>query len=238
MSGQTLDNCQHSTRRLSENQIFACPSIILHVGIYIYIRCSSPTTHLWRLRGQRRCSSYSFTTSALDGGEWSASRLCSALPPRKEPPVPIGQEAGWTKAVLDTEVSGKVPFASAGDRTPIPGRPVLRHCTDWATSAPRDIYIYIYRPIYLQKFRTIVTTCKGITAHLLWWRMLERGVYNLVVRCVQLSIGWFRDVVIACMNTVHVGHVWFMCLHPLFSASQASCVVFPLFRINPQHETD
>jgi hypothetical protein len=41
-------------------------------------------------------SSYSFTTSALDGDEWSASRLGRALPPEKGPPVPIGQEAEWT----------------------------------------------------------------------------------------------------------------------------------------------
>jgi hypothetical protein len=40
--------------------------------------------------GVRRYSSYSFLTSALDGGEWSASRPGRALPPGKEPPVPIG----------------------------------------------------------------------------------------------------------------------------------------------------
>jgi hypothetical protein len=47
-----------------------------------------------RLGGGRRYSSYSFLTSALDGSEWSASRPGRALPPRKGPPVPIGQEAG------------------------------------------------------------------------------------------------------------------------------------------------
>jgi hypothetical protein len=40
--------------------------------------------------GERRYSSYSFLISALDGGEWSASRPGRALPPGKEPPVPIG----------------------------------------------------------------------------------------------------------------------------------------------------
>jgi hypothetical protein len=44
----------------------------------------------WMCLGERRYSSYSFTTSALDGGEWSASRPSRALPP-----VPIVQEAGW-----------------------------------------------------------------------------------------------------------------------------------------------
>jgi hypothetical protein len=40
-------------------------------------------------------SSYSFMTLELDGGEWSVSRPCSALPPVKGPPARIGQEAGW-----------------------------------------------------------------------------------------------------------------------------------------------
>jgi hypothetical protein len=47
-------------------------------------------------RGEDVYSSYSFTTSALDGGEWSVSRLCRALRPTKGTPVPIGQEAAWT----------------------------------------------------------------------------------------------------------------------------------------------
>jgi hypothetical protein len=39
--------------------------------------------------GDRRYSSCSFLTTALEGGEWSASRPGRALPPGKEPPVPI-----------------------------------------------------------------------------------------------------------------------------------------------------
>jgi hypothetical protein len=41
----------------------------------------------------RRYSSYSLSTSSLDGGEWSASHPGRALAPRKGPSVPI--EAGW-----------------------------------------------------------------------------------------------------------------------------------------------
>jgi hypothetical protein len=37
--------------------------------------------------GDRRYSSYSFLTSALEGGEWSASCPGRALPPGKEPQV-------------------------------------------------------------------------------------------------------------------------------------------------------
>jgi hypothetical protein len=44
----------------------------------------------WRHMGERRYSSYSYLTSALDGGEWSASRPGRALPPGKGPPVPTG----------------------------------------------------------------------------------------------------------------------------------------------------
>jgi hypothetical protein len=45
--------------------------------------------------GERRYSSYSFTASALDGGEWSASRPVRALAPEKGPLVSIVQEAWW-----------------------------------------------------------------------------------------------------------------------------------------------
>jgi hypothetical protein len=46
--------------------------------------------------GEMRYSSYSLSTSELDGGEWSASRPGRALAPRKGPQVSIVQEAGWT----------------------------------------------------------------------------------------------------------------------------------------------
>jgi hypothetical protein len=54
--------------------------------------------------GERRYSSYSFSISALDGGEWSASRPAALLALGKEPPVPTVQEAGWaSRAHMDTE---------------------------------------------------------------------------------------------------------------------------------------
>jgi hypothetical protein len=58
-----------------------------------------------RRLGERRYSSYSFTTSALNREEWSASRPGCASPPGKGPPVPIVQEAGrapepiWTQTL-------------------------------------------------------------------------------------------------------------------------------------------
>jgi hypothetical protein len=51
----------------------------------------SPTTHLRRRREEKMCSSYLFTISALDAGEWLASRPGRALLPRKGPPVFIAR---------------------------------------------------------------------------------------------------------------------------------------------------
>jgi hypothetical protein len=73
--------------------------------------------------GERRCSSYSFMTSALGGGEWSASR------PGKGPPVPIVQEAGWTPELVWTQRLEEKSFAPVGDRTSI-NEYVARHYTD------------------------------------------------------------------------------------------------------------
>jgi hypothetical protein len=67
--------------------------------------------------GERMYISYSFLTSSLDGGEWSASLPGCALPMGKGPAVPIVQEAGWApEPVFTQRVEGK-SFASAGDRT-------------------------------------------------------------------------------------------------------------------------
>jgi hypothetical protein len=78
---------------------------------------SSPATRRGGAWAERRYSSYSFPTSALDGGEWSASRPGRALPPGKEPPVPIVQEAGWAPELVWTQRLEETSL-------PLPGRPV------------------------------------------------------------------------------------------------------------------
>jgi hypothetical protein len=52
-------------------------------------------------------------------GEWSASRPGRALPPVKEPPVLIGQEAGWAPEPVWTQRLEEKSFAFVGDRTPV-----------------------------------------------------------------------------------------------------------------------
>jgi hypothetical protein len=74
--------------------------------------------------GGEQVYSYSYLTSALDGGEWSASRPGRALPLS----VPIGSEAGWAPEPVWTQGLGEKSFAPAGDRTPIV-QPVVRHYT-------------------------------------------------------------------------------------------------------------
>jgi hypothetical protein len=77
-----------------------------------------------RLGGERRYNSYSFTTSALDGGEWSASRPGRALPPEKGPPG-THCTGGWVgpRAGLDTEDRGKILCPCRGSN---PDRPVVQ----------------------------------------------------------------------------------------------------------------
>jgi hypothetical protein len=72
--------------------------------------------------GDRRYSSYSLLTWALEGGEWSASRPGRALPPGKEPPVPTGREAGWAPEPVWTQSLEEKSSASVGGSNP--GRPV------------------------------------------------------------------------------------------------------------------
>jgi hypothetical protein len=86
---------------------------------YSYDKVKQSRYTPWRRLGERRYSSYSFTTSALDGGEWPASCPGRALPPGTGPTVPIGHEAGWAPEPVWTQRIEEKSFASAGNRTPI-----------------------------------------------------------------------------------------------------------------------
>jgi hypothetical protein len=78
----------------------------------------------WRHMGKRRYRFYSYLTSALDGGEWSASR-----PGRALPPVPIEQEAWWAPEPVWTQRLEEKSSASVGVRTPAV-QSVVSHYTD------------------------------------------------------------------------------------------------------------
>jgi hypothetical protein len=83
--------------------------------------------------GERRYSSTHSLTSALDGGEWSASRP-GRFTPRERAPGNywIGGWAG-PRAVLDAVAKRKIPSPrrESNPRPPIV-QPVDQHYTDWA----------------------------------------------------------------------------------------------------------
>jgi hypothetical protein len=92
--------------------------------------------------GGEKYSSYSFTTSALDGGEWSASRSGRAFTPGERIPG-THCTGGWVgpRAGLDTEIRGKILCPCRGSNLDHPVvQSVARHYTDWATPAPTSIY--------------------------------------------------------------------------------------------------
>jgi hypothetical protein len=103
-----------------------------------------PTTCHGGAWGERGYSSYSFSTSALDGGEWSASCPGSALALGKGPPVPTIQEAGWAPELVWTqrleEKSFHICRESNPDRPVI--QPIARHYTEWATQLLTTIRLW------------------------------------------------------------------------------------------------
>jgi hypothetical protein len=68
-----------------------------------YVLKAVPLHATKALGGERTYSSYSFSTSALGEGDWSASGPARALAPGKGTPAPIGQEAGWAPQPVWTQ---------------------------------------------------------------------------------------------------------------------------------------
>jgi hypothetical protein len=58
---------------------------------------------------ERIYNSCSFSTSALDADEWSASRPGRALPPGNGIPVPNVQETGWAPEPVRTQKTFRYP---------------------------------------------------------------------------------------------------------------------------------
>jgi hypothetical protein len=79
---------------------------------------------LLALGGERRYSTYSFSTSALDGCEWSPSRPTRTLAPGERTP---GTQCtgGWVgpRVGLDTKARGKILSPLPGIEPQLPGHP-------------------------------------------------------------------------------------------------------------------
>jgi hypothetical protein len=73
------------------------------IYLFIYKVKAVPQHTFGGAGGERMYSSYSFTTSTLGEGEWSALRTGCALPTGKGPPVPTEQENGWAPEPVWTQ---------------------------------------------------------------------------------------------------------------------------------------
>jgi hypothetical protein len=84
------------------------------------LKAAYPITRHEGAWGEMRYSSYSLSTSALDWGQWSASRLGRALAPGKGPPrYPLCRGLGGPQSLSGRRDYRKNPFVFAGDRTSI-----------------------------------------------------------------------------------------------------------------------
>jgi hypothetical protein len=118
---------------------------------------------LMEAQGERGYSFYSFTTSSVNGGEWSASRPGRALPPGKGPPVPFVQKAGWTRGpVWSQRLEEKSPYSCRGSNLDRPlVQSVARQYTDWATPAPKLYWpTQSFSPVNLDGLYAIYTKKK------------------------------------------------------------------------------
>jgi hypothetical protein len=89
------------------------------------VKVKQPHNKPMETQGERMYSSYSFTTSAADGGEWSASHPGRALAPGKGRPVPIVQVAGSAPEPVWTQrLEKKILLPLPGIEPRSPGRPV------------------------------------------------------------------------------------------------------------------
>jgi hypothetical protein len=84
------------------------------------------------LGGERKYNSYSFSTSTLDGGEWSMSPRGRAFTPGERTPG-THCTGGWVgpRAGLDTEARGKIIWPCLGIEPRSPGRPVRSQTLYW-----------------------------------------------------------------------------------------------------------
>jgi hypothetical protein len=99
------------------------------IQVEVKAKIKAVPLHATKTLGERRYSPYSFSTSALDGGECSASCLGERNPGTH-------CTGGWVgpRACLDTEARGKIRCLYQGsnlDRLVV--QLVARHYTDWDT---------------------------------------------------------------------------------------------------------
>jgi hypothetical protein len=108
------------------------PYVTLFVSTFSTFKLKLSHYTPWRRLGERRYSSYSFSTPALDGGEWSTSRPGRALAPEERTPG-THCTGGWVvpRAGLDTEARRKILTPLPGIELQLPGSPARSQTLYW-----------------------------------------------------------------------------------------------------------
>jgi hypothetical protein len=113
----------------------------------------------WRRLGREEYSSYSFSTSALDEGEWSASRPGRSFTPGERTPGTLVQEAGWAPPVRQPNTGPCPEPVESNPHTPkpislrsvlIPSshlRPGLPSCLFPSGFPTRSLYTFLSSPM-------------------------------------------------------------------------------------------
>jgi hypothetical protein len=148
--------------------------------------------------GELRYSFAHSLTSALDGGEWSASRPDRFTPKERAPGTHwIGGSVG-PRAVLDLVVKRKIPSPrrESNPRTPIVQSVAQRH-TDWAITALQVLNKLIPLQAFVSEisltgtnFINIVTTWAFVAV----WLSLEQKLCNISFRKGVGRLGLYRTI--------------------------------------------
>jgi hypothetical protein len=91
-----------------------CKKKNLQRGWQLKAKSKAVPLHREGVWGERKYSSCSFSTSALDGGEWSASR-----PGARTPRYSLYRRLGGPQSRSEPRGERKNPFVSAGERNSI-----------------------------------------------------------------------------------------------------------------------
>jgi hypothetical protein len=125
-----------------------------HMQFFIFLSKLSHHTP-WRRLGERMYSSYSFSTSALDGGEWSASRPNRALAPGKDPRYPLYRRLGGPESRSGHRGYKKILSPLPGIESQSPGRPTRSQTLYWLSYPAHtraSTHIYFFIPAVLTRF--------------------------------------------------------------------------------------
>jgi hypothetical protein len=141
------------------------------------------------------CIAQPFLTSALDEGEWSASRP-GRFTPRESAPCTHWIE-GWVGPRVGLDAMEKRKFCHARNGTQV-AQPVARRYTDWVIPTPLSLSLSLY--IYIYIYTHTHTHTRGYTrsdnkvrelatVFLPWQQWIEISVWFDHVGILSLLLG-------------------------------------------------